>query len=200
MYVLSHWVMSDSVAHQAPLTIAILQARILEWVAMSSSRGPSQPRDRTQVSRIADRFFNIWATWEALTILIMKILWPIIEPKDKECTKEAVSMGTESQETQGIFLCFSAYCVTSFLLLSASWLWLIQRTNMWILSRNPKESHSLLTRCTQGDCLTFTFIKSVARGWGSKGFTAITASISMLGWGTCISLITVRAYTAALTE
>ena len=28
----------------------ILQARILEWVAMPSSRGPSQPGDRTQVS------------------------------------------------------------------------------------------------------------------------------------------------------
>ena len=40
-------------------------ARILEWVAMPSSRGSSQPRDRTQVSRIADRFFTIWATREA---------------------------------------------------------------------------------------------------------------------------------------
>ena len=34
----------------------ILQARILEWVAISSSRGSSQPRDQTQVSCIADRF------------------------------------------------------------------------------------------------------------------------------------------------
>ena len=29
---------------------AILQARILEWVAMPSSRGSSQPRDRTRIS------------------------------------------------------------------------------------------------------------------------------------------------------
>ena len=35
----------------------ILQARILEWVAFPFSRGSSQPRDRTQVSRIAGRFF-----------------------------------------------------------------------------------------------------------------------------------------------
>ena len=35
----------------------ILQARILEWVAFSFSRGSSQPRDRTQVTRIADGFF-----------------------------------------------------------------------------------------------------------------------------------------------
>ena len=38
-----------TVAHQAPRSMGILQARILEWVAMPSSRGSSQPRDRTQV-------------------------------------------------------------------------------------------------------------------------------------------------------
>ena len=37
----------------------ILQARILEWVAISFSRGSSQPRDETQVSRITGRFFTI---------------------------------------------------------------------------------------------------------------------------------------------
>ena len=35
----------------------ILQARILEWVAFPFSRGSSQPKDRTQVSRMAGRFF-----------------------------------------------------------------------------------------------------------------------------------------------
>jgi len=34
----------------------ILQARILEWVAMPSSRGSSQPRDQTQVSLLAGGF------------------------------------------------------------------------------------------------------------------------------------------------
>ena len=43
----------------------ILQARILEWVAMLSSGGSFQPRDRTQVSSIAGGFFIIWATREA---------------------------------------------------------------------------------------------------------------------------------------
>ena len=37
----------------------ILQARILEWVAMPSSRGSSWPRDQTQVSHIAGRFLTI---------------------------------------------------------------------------------------------------------------------------------------------
>ena len=38
----------------------ILQARILEWVAMPSSRGSSRPRDRTCVSCTAGGFFPIW--------------------------------------------------------------------------------------------------------------------------------------------
>ena len=42
----------------------ILQAGILEWVAISFSRRSSQPRDRTWVSRIAGRRFTIWATRE----------------------------------------------------------------------------------------------------------------------------------------
>ena len=42
-----------------------LQARILEWVTFPFSRGSSQPRDRTQVSRSAGRFFTSWATREA---------------------------------------------------------------------------------------------------------------------------------------
>ena len=41
----------------------ILQARILEWVAISFSRGSSWPRDQTQVSCFAGRFFTIWANW-----------------------------------------------------------------------------------------------------------------------------------------
>ena len=43
----------------------IFQARILEWVAISFSRGSSWPRDRTWVSRIAGRHFTVWATREA---------------------------------------------------------------------------------------------------------------------------------------
>ena len=44
----------------------ILQARILEWIAIPLSRGSSQPRDWTCVSYIAGKFFTVWATREAL--------------------------------------------------------------------------------------------------------------------------------------
>ena len=43
----------------------IFQARVLEWAAISFSRGSSQPKDRTQVSRIVGRHFTLWATRKA---------------------------------------------------------------------------------------------------------------------------------------
>ena len=43
----------------------ILQARILEWVAMPSSRGSFPPRDGTQIYHIAGIFFTVWATRKA---------------------------------------------------------------------------------------------------------------------------------------
>ena len=42
----------------------IFQARVLEWGDISFSRGSSQPRDRTWVSRMVGRCFTIWATRE----------------------------------------------------------------------------------------------------------------------------------------
>ena len=47
-----------TVACQAPLSMGIPQARTLEWVDISFSRGFSQPRNQTQVSCIAGRFFT----------------------------------------------------------------------------------------------------------------------------------------------
>ena len=44
----------------------IFQAIVLEWVAISFSSGSSRPRDGTQVSRIVDRRFTIWATRKVL--------------------------------------------------------------------------------------------------------------------------------------
>ena len=49
---------SHRLAHQAPLSMGILQIRILEWAAMPSSRGSSQPKDWTQVSHTAGGFFT----------------------------------------------------------------------------------------------------------------------------------------------
>ena len=71
-----------TIPSQAPLSMGILQVILLEWVAMPSSRGLSQPRDWTQVSWIAGRFFTVWATGEAHIITYMYSL----KNKTGECT------------------------------------------------------------------------------------------------------------------
>ena len=67
----SRSVVSDSLCPMDYTVYGFLQARILEGVAFPFSRESSQPRDQTQVSCIASRFFTVWATqgraeWEDL--------------------------------------------------------------------------------------------------------------------------------------
>ena len=67
----------------------ILQARILEWVAVPFSRGSSHPMDQTQVSHIAGRFFTSWTTKEArrylmyfiglIYLLPIRIQWDMLQ-------------------------------------------------------------------------------------------------------------------------
>ena len=70
----SRSVISDSL--QPHGLYRILQAGILEWVAFPFTRGSSQPRDQTHLSRIAGKFFTSWATREA------QEYWPIPSPVD----------------------------------------------------------------------------------------------------------------------
>ena len=63
--VMSNSVTSGTAARQAPLSVGVPQARILQWVAVPSFRGSFHPRDRTQVSPIAGGFFTVWATRKA---------------------------------------------------------------------------------------------------------------------------------------
>ena len=56
-----------TVVCQTPLSMGILQARILEWVAMHSARGSSQPRDQTCISHVPALvvgFFTTSNTWK----------------------------------------------------------------------------------------------------------------------------------------
>ena len=52
----------------------IFQARVLEWVAISFSRGSFRPRDRTQVSYIVGRHFTVWGTREDSYICVAESL------------------------------------------------------------------------------------------------------------------------------
>ena len=56
----------------------ILQARVLEWVAMPFSRGSSRPRDQTLVSHITGRFFTVWAAREVVVLRVWN--WVFLIP------------------------------------------------------------------------------------------------------------------------
>ena len=66
------WLFCDPVNCSPPGSTVhgISQARILEWVATSFSRGSSQPRDRTYISCIGRRILYHWATREFLLFLL----------------------------------------------------------------------------------------------------------------------------------
>ena len=51
----------------------ILQARILEWVAIPFSRGSFWPRNRTQVSCVTGRFFSIWAIMHIISFFFFHL-------------------------------------------------------------------------------------------------------------------------------
>ena len=67
-FIVRDWLMCDPMDCSPPgsSALGVFQARILEWVAISFSRGSSRPTDRIQVSHVASRFFAIWSTREAL--------------------------------------------------------------------------------------------------------------------------------------
>ena len=86
----------------------ILQTKILEWVAISFSRGSSQPTDRTRVSHILGRHFTIWAIRESLyiyygTLIVQSLshvplfatLWtlPLQAPLSMEFSRQEHSSG-----------------------------------------------------------------------------------------------------------
>ena len=106
--VLSRSVVSNSatpwtVASQAPLSMGILQTRILEWVAMASSRGSSQPKDGTQVSLLAGGFFTVRAAREAqerryccLNNLLSSLVWLPQRPDSSRKLVSAIAVSSPS--------------------------------------------------------------------------------------------------------
>ena len=69
--------LSDSSIHW------IIQARVLEWLAIPFYRRPSKPRNQTWVSQ-AGRFFNVWATWEAWCVIINNYTYNLKDFHDQQ--------------------------------------------------------------------------------------------------------------------
>ena len=69
-----------AIAHEISLSMGILQARILKWVAMPFSRESSWPRDRPKSLKspgLVGRFFSTSATWEAHPVFSVQFSHPV---------------------------------------------------------------------------------------------------------------------------
>ena len=87
----------------------IIQARILEWVAIPFSRGSSQPRDWTQVSYTAGRFFTIWSPREAPLLCVH---FPLLQCRVMYVLKDQSGKGKQSDTWLFFFFLPSdMYCI-----------------------------------------------------------------------------------------
>ena len=111
----------------------ILQARILEWVAIPFSRGSSQPWDQTQVYCTAGGFFTVWASREAQRMLEWVAL-PFSRGSSQPRGRTWVSClaggflvtvwaSREAPEGAQAFLCHRLYLLFSGLLVLCPLLW-----------------------------------------------------------------------------
>ena len=178
----------------------ILQARILEWVALPFSRGSSQPRDWTQVSHIAGRFFTSWTTRGA------QEYWsgqPIASPGDlpdsgikpESPALQADSLPTElwgkpleqpksdvlnlysshSYEGSGALLKFRLLVLTSYILIH--WVWVVvQETET--LNKYPLMMVMLMT--TLSEILPRTLTLQVCKFYGHATYFHVLRSLFSL--------------------
>ena len=112
----------------------ILQARILEWVAVPFSRRSSRARDWTQVSCIAGVFFTVWAAREALVCLGKSPLTP------SEARWE-IDEQKKSDKTVATKLCCSCLCYIQAnlpLLFQGFWTCMSYFSGYWSKSQRDK--------------------------------------------------------------
>ena len=86
------------------------QAKILEWVAISYSRGSSRPKDRSCVSCSASGFFTNWATREASCCFPEKLWIYISSSNIWDCLTVHLSWENNSEVGQGFIDIHDAYC------------------------------------------------------------------------------------------
>ena len=110
--------------------MGILQARILEWGAISCSRGSSWPRDWTWVSCIAGQFFTIWATREAE---FKCCIYLVILMKDRFLRKALLEMVGFFPISYGHLSCDWIHKLNKMKCVIIWWTWSLWRknTNLW---------------------------------------------------------------------
>ena len=166
----------------------VLQARMLEWVAMPSSRASPWLRDWTPVSCIADTFAAIWTTREAPHLSLGQPYdRPLAIPQCPLTFLDYWWLCSRPSEHRELFL--SAFFLTSvFLQRRQECLWF---PPLALLSRSAgarsSEAASLLTHAPPGDCKTpsvwleFSWIQRMGRGALNGNVFSSSCPPSILG-------------------
>ena len=100
-----------TVAHQAPLSMGIFQARILEWTAISSSRASSQPRYQTHISCTGRQVLYHWATIGGL----------VVNTSPRQGPSQGVPILPMSHSKLLLYLKPDIYSSMSFFVVTCSW-------------------------------------------------------------------------------
>ena len=119
----------------------ILQARILEWIVVPFSRGSSQPRDQTQVSHIAGRFFTSWATrgasWEQKSVCLLLKWWvcgEVFKSAPDIRGGKSISGAKSWKHTNRQNQCGNIWLFCN---IHMSWVQRSSRKSRWLVSRFP---------------------------------------------------------------
>ena len=146
-------------------THGILHARILEWVAFPISRGSSQPRDQTQVSHTAGRFFTNWATREALVNCICRQTFAVVV-----MVLHALAYNGSNTSVRFWWLVpmFLQWCTTSLLLcnkLALNFMVWNNSKNLWFGQKWWGQLISVLLDISLGRFEGWHCLKTHWRGW-----------------------------------
>ena len=119
----------------------ILQARTLEWVAISFSRGSSRPRDRARGSCIAGRRFTLWPTRENIDQDKIRI------PRANKGTPWQGSNGDESKRSSMVEWKHGLWSI-----INLNWKYSTTASRLWALSEFPyhylKNYKTLYRQCS----------------------------------------------------
>ena len=122
-----------------------LQARILKWAAIPFSRGSSQPRDGTQASHIAGRFFAFWAIGEGRLAAYGHTSWGIEKKKKTKKQKKHVYIKyirTWRKKKMYVFVYLCVFVCVCVLLTTQQWEWPCQVWYWWGLQTFSRDQLS----------------------------------------------------------
>ena len=125
----------------------IFQAGVLEWVAISYSRGSSRPRDRTQISHIVGRCFIVWVTKNGI-LLSHKKEWNFVICRDVDGPRGCHTEWSKSEIEKQI----------SFI---STYLWNIEKQYRWWYLQRRNRDIDVENKCMD--------IKGKSKGWEELG-------------------------------